>query len=262
MWGGNFFTQAKPTNFHQFWTQKILLEDETVADFKEVTAAERSAIETADAKWTRPSEEFIAQCEHVGVRYNRTTGFFELNGLTDITEAQMRDIYRYTSGPLPQTYSAFRSCQFRTNLKPVYSAYWLDLSYMFNENGILEVCVLPQYYKKGVQTENMRGTFSGCYRLREIVNVIEAPQIASNSQGLYDAFHNCFALETVWLKKVYNSVDFRHSSKLRLECIEYLIENATNPNPITLMLHPDVFARVTDEIFAAASEKQISIATS
>lgn len=47
--GGNFITQSRPTNFHQFFTRKILTPTEDISDFREVTAAERTALEQADA---------------------------------------------------------------------------------------------------------------------------------------------------------------------------------------------------------------------
>lgn len=41
---GNFITQSAPTNFHQFYTRKILTESESIDDFREVTAANTKAI--------------------------------------------------------------------------------------------------------------------------------------------------------------------------------------------------------------------------
>ena len=49
-----------------------------------------------------------------GAKYNETTGYYELNGLTDITEEQMRVIYKYAG--TPQTKAAFAYSKARTNL--------------------------------------------------------------------------------------------------------------------------------------------------
>lgn len=251
--GGNFFTQAKPTNFHQFWTQKILLEDETVADFKEVTAAERSAIEAADAEWTRPSEEFIAQCEHAGARYNRTTGFFELNGLTDITEAQMRDIYRYTSPPVYSSDNvslSYGRALFRTNLPPNASHYWIDTNRLFAGNTVLEVARLPRYYSDGTHfTKFCRDTFTECHSLREITEVIVAPQNKSDSYTWYGTFTGCFELETVRIKNLYGNISFANSPLISSDSISYLVENRTTAHTdvITVTVHTDVFAKLTGD---------------
>ena len=261
--GGNFITQSAPTNFHQFWKQKVLTPSESIEDFREVTASEKAQLEASDAKWERPPQGFIDQCKTAdpSVVWNEDTGFFELNGLTDISYEEMLDIWRYTSGPLPATNSAYATCQFRTNLCPVFANYVIDLSRMFQANKALEVAVLPQYYIDSVHTSKMRDTWNGCTKLREIKNIIKAPQIQTNYDGFYGTFTNCDSLETVWLKQVYDSVDFRHSPKLRIDCIRYLIENAANPNAMTLTLHPTAYARVTDELIAAAAEKQITIAS-
>lgn len=262
--GGNSFTQAKPTNFHQFWTQKILLEDETVADFKEVTAAERSAIETADAKWTRPPQSFIDLWNNacidpltkraVGL-YNESTGYFDLNGLTDITYQQAMDIYRYTSGAFPG--NATKGCnntygyaKFRTNLPLNSVAYVLEIYNMFSQNGILEVVRLPQYYSDGVHLhKNTRDAFYGCYKLKEILNVMFAPQCISSSNTWMSTFYKCVLLETVRIKNLYGNISFAQSPLISSDSISYLVENRTTAHTdvITVTVHADVFAKLTGD---------------
>lgn len=260
--GGNFFTQAKPTNFHQFWTQKILLEDETVADFKEVTAAERSAIETADAKWTRPPQSFIDLWNNACIdpltkravgRYNESTGYFELNGLTDITYQQAMDIYRYTSNGVRldgEKITVYGLAQFRTNLPPSSGSYWVTINSLFYGNSILEVVRLPQYYSSGIQlTPNTRDAFAYCYKLREIINVMEAPSHVSDSYTWNGTFYKCFELETVRIKKLYGNISFAHSPLISSDSISYLVENRTtaHTNVITVTVHTDVFAKLTGD---------------
>lgn len=260
--GGNSFTQAKPTNFHQFWTQKILLEDETVADFKEVTAAERSAIETADAKWTRPPQSFIdlwnnacidPRTKQVVGRYNESTGYFELNGLTDITYQQAMDIYRYTSNGVTMDelkVMGYGFAQFRTNLPPSSGAYWVQISSLFSLNSILEVVRLPQYYPSEVKLEpNTRDAFSGCEKLREIINVMKAPSNVSDTRTWYFTFHRCFKLETVRIKELYGNISFAQSPLISSDSISYLVENRTTAHTdvITVTVHTDVFAKLTGD---------------
>lgn len=269
--GGNFFTQAKPTNFHQFWTQKILLEDETVADFKEVTAAERSAIETADAEWTRPPQSFIdswnnACIDHVRNppiavgRYNESTGYFELNGLTDITYQQAMDIYRYTSGAFPGNVTegcnnTYGYAKFRTNLPLNGVTYVLETYSMFPHNEILEVVRLPQYYSDGVHLhKNNRDAFYGCYKLKEILNVMFAPQCISSSKTWQSTFYKCVQLETVRIKKLYGNISFPHSPLISSDSISYLVENRTTAHTdvITVTVHADTFAKLTGDTTNAA----------
>ena len=260
--GGNFFTQAKPTNFHKFWTQKNLLENETVADFKEVTAAERSAIETADAEWTRPPQSFIDAWNNACIdpltkravgQYNESTGYFELNGLTDITYQQAMDIYRYTSNGVTMddfNVMGYGFAQFRTNLPQPSGAYWTQIDQLFSLNRILEVVRLPQYYSSGVKLKpNNRSAFEGCYKLREIINVIEAPSHVSDSYTWYGTFSRCFELETVWIKGLYGNISFAHSPLISSDSISYLVENRTTAHTdvITVTVHADTFAKLTGD---------------
>lgn len=260
--GGNFITQAKPTNFHQFWTQKILLEDETVADFKEVTAAERSAIETADAKWARPPQSFIDAWNNACIdprtkravgRYNESTGYFELNGLTDITYQQAMDIYRYTSNGVRldgEKITVYGFAQFRTNLPPSSGAYRVQIDNLFSSNRILEVVRLPQYYSSEIQLNpNTRSAFEGCYKLREIINVMKAPSHVSDAYTWYGTFSGCFELETVRIKKLYGNISFAHSPLISSDSISYLVENRTTAHTdvITVTVHADTFAKLTGD---------------
>lgn len=260
--GGNFFTQAKPTNFHQFWTQKILLENETVANFKEVTAAERSAIEAADAKWTRPPQSFIDLWNNACIyprtkqavgQYNESTGYFELNGLTDITYQQAMDIYRYTSNGVTMDelkVMGYGHARFRTNLPPSPGAYRIQINNLFPSNEILEVVRLPQYYSSEVKLQpNTRDAFSGCYKLREIINVMEAPSHVSDAYTWQSTFWRCESLETVWIKNLYGNISFPHSLLISSDSISYLVENRTTAHTdvITVTVHADTFAKLTGD---------------
>lgn len=262
--GGNFITQAKPTNFHQFWTQKILLEDETVADFKEVTAAERSAIEAADAEWARPPQSFIDLWNNACIdsltkraigQYNESTGYFELNGLTDITYQQAMDIYRFTSGAFPGNVTedcnnTYGYAKFRTNLPSNGVKHVLEIYDMFYHNEILEVVRLPQYYSDGVHLhKNTRAAFCGCYKLKEILNVMLAPQCISSSKTWADTFYKCVLLETVRIKNLYGNISFAHSPLISSDSISYLVENRTTAHTdvITVTVHADTFAKLTGD---------------
>ena len=73
-------------------------------------------------------------------------------------------------------------------------------------------------------------------------------------------FSNLRNLEDVTIRtKV--SIKLSECPKLSYSSIEYIVTNAANTKPITITLHPDAYARVTEEIFAAAAEKNITIAS-
>ena len=118
-----YITQSKTTVFHDFFTRKFLGEGETVADFMEVSQTERDRLQGIRDSWVRPPQVFIDQwntaCGIWG-RYNEETGYFELNGLTDITYEQALSIM--AAGPLIDSLSPFAGGLFskiRTNLPSV-----------------------------------------------------------------------------------------------------------------------------------------------
>ena len=239
-----------------------MLEDETVADFKEVTAAERSAIETADAEWTRPPQSFIDLWNNACIdprtkravgRYNESTGYFELNGLTDITYQQAMDIYRYTSNGVTMdelNVMGYGFAQFRTNLPPSSGSYWVQIDNLFTLNRILEVARLPQFYPTEVKLRpNTRSAFEGCNKLREIINVMEAPSHVSDAYTWYGTFDRCYELETVRIKNLYGNISFAHSPLISSDSISYLVENRTTAHTdvITVTVHADVFAKLTGD---------------
>lgn len=106
-----FITQAETTVFHDFWTRKLLAPGETPDNFIEVTATRKAELEAARDAWTRPPQAFIDMWNEAAIArgdwgrytvcgiYNENTGYFELNGILDITykealliyEAQQRD---------------------------------------------------------------------------------------------------------------------------------------------------------------------------
>ena len=118
-----YITQSKTTVFHDFFTRKFLGEGETVEEFMEVSEAERDRLQGIRDAWVRPPQVFIDQwntaCGIWG-RYNEETGYFELNGLTDITYEQALSIM--AAGPLIDSLSPFAGGLFskiRTNLPSV-----------------------------------------------------------------------------------------------------------------------------------------------
>lgn len=261
--GGNFITQAFPTNFHQFWTKKILTASEKISDFKEVTAAEKTTIENKDKEWEEPSKELIAQCKSADedIVYNTKTGYFEYNSLTDITTKQMRDIL-FSQWAI---YNNRVQCpiNIRTNVVPnrIYTLYagasdCVSLTSTFAQSG-LEILKL---WRNAVQVSSITTAFTGCRKLKCIIGVLDLLYVSTDF-GVFDTFKDCIALEDVQLKNLKYNILFRNSSLLSLDSISYMVTNAANTSPITITLHPDAYARLTDELIAQATEKQINFAT-
>lgn len=204
-----------------------------------------------------------------GAVYNEQTGFYELNGLTDITEEQMRNIYVYTSGAINQNdlSGKFANLPIRTNLpfKANSGSYFGDASIgaMFVKNHTIEVInigstVYPNY---------IGYAFAQCDKLRKILTVINLNSY-SLGKPITTMFQGCILLEYVRIQKIRQSILFSNSPLLSLESLQYLITNADNTLAITVTVHADVYAKIQDEtqtewhaLIASAQEKNITFAT-
>lgn len=108
-----------------------------------------------------------------------------------------------------------------------------------------------------VNISNGQNMFKDCRSLKYIYNtLVFAPN--ANIDGALDL---CPALEEVRIKKMARSLRIAESPKLSLESIQYLVTNAANTSAITVTLHPSAFARLTDDLIAAAQAKNISFVT-
>lgn len=73
------------------------------------------------------------------------------------------------------------------------------------------------------------------------------------------SFAGCTALEDVTLDSVRKSVSFADCPHLSLNSITRMVD--TGSSGITITLHADAFARLTDELLAAAADKNITLTT-
>ena len=257
--GGNFITQAFPTNFHQFWTKKILTASEKISDFKEVTSAEKTTIENKDKEWEEPSEEFVAQMTARNVSYNSATGFFECNGVNDLNVADARDINIACSQIRNTRDAEFMFAKYKFRTLPKFDIYGggdsVSAGRMFQLCNTLESIDLSAVGRLRL----MIMMFRFCSNLHTIKGLTMAEDTQEGKVS--EAFAGCVKLRNVELKNTKVNISFSDSPLLSLDSIQYLIAYAANTSPITITLHPDAYARLTDELIAQATEKQITFAT-
>lgn len=201
-----------------------------------------------------------------GAKYNEATGFYELNGLTDITEEEMRKIYLLyiTNSSNSQRLVSWLSYpnDFRTNIPPQ-MYYVLNIQNSIGDNAVLEVLVLSVsalYIQGSVATAH--GSFP---KLKRVVGywVYESnnPSVFDFSYG--QPFRNCPLLEEIRMKGINKSHTFAVSPNLSKESVLYMITNANPPSgaaagSIAITLHPTAYARLKDDadIVAALEAKE------
>ena len=105
--------------------------------------------------------------------------------------------------------------------------------------------------------------FYGCQQLVTIVGGVTFGNATHN-----DAFTDCKSLQNVKFQQLRYNVDLKDSPLLTLESFQYLVKNATNTSAITVTVHADVYAKLTDPqqadwyaVNTAAQGKHISFAT-
>lgn len=199
-----------------------------------------------------------------GAKYNEATGYYELNGLTDITEEEMRIIYEKTWGwwlHLPSL-DGFGTALPRTNIPcPDYKiiAYASNISIhsIFAVSGNddnLEVVNLRALYTPNIFDEikivNFNWAFQGDRNIREVQGIINVEKAKNN----LDIGGN---IETINIKNLNTNIRFYNSQRLSKESVLYMINNSEATTAITIGLQQAVYDVMKDDadIIAALAEK-------
>ena len=203
-----------------------------------------------------------------GAVYNQNTGFYELNGLTDITEEEMKVIYVQTNHMdyIENMNDVFSDLNFRTNLGFKHirrvNNRTFNLKNAFRENLNLEVLKLGNSTNDTwvMKCSDMQDFVTYCSNLKEIIGYIECPVVVN--------FLRTPLLKEIRFKNIVRNFGIKDSPLISLESLQYLITNAANTSPITVTVHADVYAKIQDEsqvdwhaLIETATAKQITFAT-
>lgn len=236
--------------------------NEHIEDFREVTEAEKTALELSDAAWSRPPQSFIDEwAVAVGTAgcYNEETGYFELNGLTDITYSEAMLIARKSASVPRNPSNSLGSAYTHTDVRtvPVFGGWGNRYGAYSIANAFKDCLKLEVVIADGGNMTGMGDAFYGCSRLRKVV--LNTSYYIS---GANRTFEECPALEEVsFSANIHTSVSFADSPLLSLASIDNIVKHLQSDNGRVLTLHPQAYARVTDEIFTLAASKDITIAT-
>lgn len=124
----------------------------------------------------------------------------------------------------------------------------------------LEEVVFLRDYGSFVNNSFYRA-FYDCLKLR----VLKFDYTSVATCSFEDAFRNCYALEDFTPPRFWRNIVLSDSPRLSVASLERIIARATPPEGdtkgITITLHADAFARMTDEILSAAAAKNITLTT-
>ncbi|MCM1068249.1 MAG: hypothetical protein NC418_11820 [Muribaculaceae bacterium] len=240
--------------------------------YREVTAAERSALEKSDAEASAAGRgvrtPFTPLYERAGAKFNDATGYYEMNTLTDLTEDEMA--YAYTmvdrsSDPLNVTSCLYRNFKGRTMFPITFhrsGGIGLSAEYLCTYNCFIQVIA---FANSGGDADSFKNFALNCDNLHAVIGLTLSRYTA---RPFTNAFKGCRKLEHVWIRGVWADIDFSDSPLLSIASLEYMVANSFNvdnahgrTDSTTLTLHPSAYARLTDELIAAAAERQITFAT-
>lgn len=194
--------------------------------------------------------------ESAGAVFNASTGYFELNGLTDISYNEMKAIYAetYMLCRDANLQARMRDDQCRTNI-PFYGSGTYQSEYQMNgfclNEPNLEVLMF-QSSGTGCNASGLNYAFRKCPRLKRIAGqqkigtTIEDVDFYLYVNSVTSTPNNAFIelpnLESVFINSLRGSISLADSPKLLPKCVAYMVSNASTAT-ITITLHATAYAR-------------------
>lgn len=196
-----------------------------------------------------------------GATYNQNTKMYQLNGL-DLTFNEMKACYYFTY-PIQFSNNWTDICNsryFKTNVArnshlgtfvPItFEAAFVYCTSLIKLNFLIGV----NYLKVG----RAAMAFSECKLLESIIGIDFSN--ATGTGDLANTFHHCKNLKELKIKGIANDVSFACSPLLTKDSVLNIITTATPKRPITISLHPTVYAMATaDSEIQAELAKQPNI---
>ena len=192
-----------------------------------------------------------------GETVTHKAGHYYLNGLGDITENQMMDIYNAGSIKSISPIAQFNTGLMRTTIPAMLNGgegKGINFYYLCTDSSRLEV--FRNTKSSTTSVENLHRAFANCRNLAHIIPIIDVTAISS-SANISNAFNGCESLMLCKLRNLKLAVSFAESLNISKESILYTIQNASPTSAITITLHSVAYARLADDAeIVAALEAQ------
>lgn len=189
-------------------------------------------------------------------KYNEETGFFELNGITDIPYDEAIFIYNMKWPSVTTAYYAVNQGYANTlplskpvrTLFPVYGSLMYSLTNYFS--GMFWGFNYPLYLavdsprENGMKVLNMSHTFQNNRSMREVKGKIDVSSITSFN----GTFENCSDLREFDFYGLKADLKLGGSNNLSLNSLTLLVTQALNTAPITVTVGPRVYEKLTGAV--------------
>lgn len=121
---------------------------------------------------------------------------------------------------------------------------YLDEQCKFGGASNLEVVAFSGYRIYFIKNEY---TFLDCSKLRSVLGPIVFNVAATT------VFQGCSSLKDITIWELHKNINFAFSPLLSLDSVSFMVQHATNDSPITITVHPDVYAKLTGDTTNAAA---------
>ena len=173
-------------------------------------------------------------------------GHYWMNGLGDITDEQMADIYA-RKVDFAGVY-CYRGSNIRTNY-PIGEYYYYQfydtprksIQGEFHSNRTVEAAHLTNPTSRGITALEI---FTYASALRAVANVIDGYYYTTIDRN---TFLGCCGLRHLRINRLNCALSVKNCSLLTYQSFQYIIHNAINASAITITVHPTTYAYFTGE---------------
>lgn len=192
-----------------------------------------------------------------GAVYNSSTGYWELNGLTDLTENDMLNIFLWSSCllNLPNDMSyIFLYAPIRTTFHAV-----TDHDWNLRTEGVVmtgmcmgsDIEVLSLTNPDGgsgnvIRVSDAANAFNRCSSLVRIADALDADNKTTNV--FTNAFYGCSALREVRIAHLNSSIDFSSCPLITYDSLKFIVDNSSPSRTITITVHPTTWKYMSDPV--------------
>ena len=195
-------------------------------------------------------QSFIDTVAAAGATFNATSGYFELNGLTDISYNEMLAIYNH--GVLRKALGErflYDGADIRTNLPTNITA--VDTLLEFAKgNEVVEVIAFNPDAELAVSSSGLTSLLAdGCSHLKKILGVINVGSVTNTNTTV---INSCPLLTDVSIKGIHQNTTIDAAS-ISATSVAYMIANSTATSDITITLNATAYAAVSENAAVAAA---------
>lgn len=171
-------------------------------------------------------------------KYNAETGYFEMNGLTDITLGEMKRIYFAGTIFLPYLTTIFSRYDYRTNYaNDLQTLVRPAMQQQILANSTIEVLNMGI----GVYYSTCLAAFQNLPNLTKVIGTIRMDYLNNATSVI---FKDCPNLTYVELSKLPNSMKIftGQTTKVTYECMKYLVDNLQTASAKTITTNSTTYS--------------------